>query len=138
LIRSTIGTVVLHDAKCGYWSSTSIDAPSDPHVFPSQSESTEVGIVTDVPQSLTASDGDAAADDEPTLELISVELALDGHEGILADPIFNEFECDLGVGFTQSSGCALMYALKFGSLPHSGNFRGNHLSVMHKKIIATL
>jgi hypothetical protein len=67
-----------------------------------------------------------------------VELALGNREGILADPIFNEFECDLGASFKHSSGCALIFALKLGSLPQSGNFRGNCLSVMHKEIIAML
>jgi hypothetical protein len=100
-------------------------------------ESTEVGIITDVLQLLTVSNDDAAVDDEPMLELISVELVLGNCEGIMADPIFNKFKCDLGASFMQSLGCVLMYALKLGPLPQSSNFYGNRLSVMHEKIVVT-
>ena len=97
-----------------------------------------MGTVIDVPQSLIASKDDAAVDDEPTLELISAELELGDLDGAFTELLFDAFADGLGVGLTQRSGCALTYALKFGSVLRSGSFQGKRLRIMHRKIMATL
>lgn len=70
-----------------------------------------MGAVAAVPQSLTASNDDAAVDDEPTLELISAELELGDREGVLTE-LLVVAAGGLGVGLMQRSGCAFTYALK--------------------------